>query len=844
MDPKKVSMYALLLLFVLQLSTCLDILNQNTTIKDGDLLVSSGKTFALGFFSLSNSSRRYVGIWYYQVSEQTVVWVANRERPISGTSGVLSIDSDGNLMLHEKIGGFPVWSTNVSSASLNYSTTAQLMDSGNLVLVQDFSKRVIWQSFDYPTDTLLPFMKLGLDRKSGLDRFLTSWKSPEDPAPGSCSYRIDPIGNAQLLLYKDGNPYWRARSWTGRRWTGMPEMTFNFMFNLSYVYEPNEVSLMFGTVNMSIITRLVLNESGSIQKFTWNEKDRRWIGFWSDPKEQCDYYGKCGNNSNCNPYVEDQFDCTCLPGFEPKSQGDWYLRDGSAGCVRKRGVSVCQRGEGFVKVAHVKAPDSSRARVNMSLSLKECQTECLRNCSCTAYAIANESLGGFGCLTWHGDLVDIRTFAYSGGDLYVRVDAIELARYRKRNTLVKMAMVAMISVPALVLMLLGSLMYCLLWKRKRERRGRNHLVSVTTSSTNFDELPGLKDLDSKNRRKTDLPCFDFGTVAAATSNFSSFNELGQGGFGSVYKGVMNNGTEIAVKRLSIYSGQGNEEFKNELRLIAKLQHRNLVKILGSCIHEDEKLLIYEYLPNKSLDSFLFDETKRSLLDWGKRFEIANGIARGLLYLHHDSTLRIIHRDLKASNVLLDVALNPKISDFGMARICGEDQIEGKTTRVVGTYGYMAPEYAMQGLFSIKSDVYSYGVLLLEIITGQRNSGCYHRSPFCSLIGHVFGMCSSQVWELWKEGKCMDIVDQSMDKTYSEEMALRCIQIGLLCVQRYPSDRPTMSTVVFMLGNADVVLPSPKLPAFIDESDYNGDIQSACDGKCSVNRVTITVVEAR
>ncbi|KAF8043081.1 hypothetical protein BT93_A1430 [Corymbia citriodora subsp. variegata] len=704
MDPKKVSMYALLLLFVLQLSTCLDILNQNTTIKDGDLLVSSGKTFALGFFSLSNSSRRYVGIWYYQVSEQTVVWVANRERPISGTSGVLSIDSDGNLMLHEKIGGFPVWSTNVSSASLNYSTTAQLMDSG------------------------------------------------------------------------------------------------------------------------------------SIQKFTWNEKDRRWIGFWSDPKEQCDYYGKCGNNSNCNPYVEDQFDCTCLPGFEPKSQGDWYLRDGSAGCVRKRGVSVCQRGEGFVKVAHVKAPDSSRARVNMSLSLKECQTECLRNCSCTAYAIANESLGGFGCLTWHGDLVDIRTFAYSGGDLYVRVDAIELARYRKRNTLVKMAMVAMISVPALVLMLLGSLMYCLLWKRKRERRGRNHLVSVTTSSTNFDELPGLKDLDSKNRRKTDLPCFDFGTVAAATSNFSSFNELGQGGFGSVYKGVMNNGTEIAVKRLSIYSGQGNEEFKNELRLIAKLQHRNLVKILGSCIHEDEKLLIYEYLPNKSLDSFLFDETKRSLLDWGKRFEIANGIARGLLYLHHDSTLRIIHRDLKASNVLLDVALNPKISDFGMARICGEDQIEGKTTRVVGTYGYMAPEYAMQGLFSIKSDVYSYGVLLLEIITGQRNSGCYHRSPFCSLIGHV--------WELWKEGKCMDIVDQSMDKTYSEEMALRCIQIGLLCVQRYPSDRPTMSTVVFMLGNADVVLPSPKLPAFIDESDYNGDIQSACDGKCSVNRVTITVVEAR
>ncbi|KAK3433295.1 hypothetical protein EUGRSUZ_D00886 [Eucalyptus grandis] len=631
-------------------------------ILDGNLLVSSGKRFALGFFSPGNSSHRYVGIWYYQVSEQTIVWVANRERPINGTSGALSIDSDGKLVLHEN-GSFLVWSTNVSSALSNYSTTARLMDSGNLVLVQDFSERVIWQSFDYPTDTMLPFMKLGLNRKTGLNRFLTSWKSPEDPTPGNCSYRIDPTGYTQLLLYKDGDPYWRAGSWTGDRWSGIPEMTHSFIFNVSFVNDPDEVSIMYGVIDASIITRMVVSESGSLRRSTWLDRDQRWIEFWYAPKDQCDYYSRCGPNSNCNPYDTAQFECTCLPGFEPKSPTDWDLRDGSAGCVRRGGVSVCRSGEGFVKVARVKVPDTTKARANMSLNLKECKEECVRDCSCTAYASASESLGGSGCLMWHGYLLDTRTFAHLGQDLYVRVDAIALG----------------------------------------------------------------------NR---DVPLYDLSTIASATNNFSVLNKLGQGGFGSVYKGVMDNGTEIAVKRLSKHSGQGVEEFKSEVRLIAKLQHRNLLRILGCCVEKDEKMLIYEYLPNKSLDAFLFDKTRTSLLDWRKRFEIASGLARGLLYLHQDSRLRIIHRDLKASNVLLDEAMNPKISDFGMARICGADQIQGNTNRVVGTYGYMSPEYAMEGIFSIKSDVYSFGVLLLEIISGKRNSAYYHENPSSNLVGHV------------------------------------------------------------------------------------------------------------
>ncbi|CAN0912771.1 G-type lectin S-receptor-like serine/threonine-protein kinase RKS1 [Linum grandiflorum] len=217
--------------------------------------------------------------------------------------------------------------------------------------------------------------------------------------------------------------------------------------------------------------------------------------------------------------------------------------------------------------------------------------------------------------------------------------------------------------------------------RRYKARGRVNKLSFYFNATNPDD----SSMSQKNSRhgNADLPFFHLSEIASATNNFSDDNKLGEGGFGSVYKGTYK-GNEIAVKRLSKYSGQGGEEFKNEVELIAKLQHRNLVRILGCCVQGHEKMLVYEYLPNKSLDYFIFDEGKKALLDWPIRYNIICGIARGILYLHEDSRLRIIHRDLKASNVLLDVSMNPKISDFGMARIFGTDQNEANTNRVVGT----------------------------------------------------------------------------------------------------------------------------------------------------------------
>uniref|UniRef100_J3MLR1 Uncharacterized protein n=1 Tax=Oryza brachyantha TaxID=4533 RepID=J3MLR1_ORYBR len=355
-----------------------------------------------------------------------------------------------------------------------------------------------------------------------------------------------------------------------------------------------------------------------------------------------------------------------------------------------------------------------------------------------------------------------------------------------------------IVLPIVAAAILVAISLCL-WNMRKKRRWRK-----------ADHLTGADAAEDFESVKSTL--LSLASLQVATDNFNESMKLGEGGFGAVYKGLLT-GQEVAVKRLAKGSNQGLEEVKNELVLAAKLHHKNLVRLVGFCLEEGERMLVYEYMPNKSLDTFLFDEEKRKGLDWTTRFRIIEGIARGLQYLHQDSQKRIVHRDMKASNILLDADMNPKIGDFGLARLFGQDQTREVTNRIVGTFGYMSPEYVMHGQYSTKSDVFSFGILIIEIVTGRRRSnGPYFYEQNEDIINIV--------WRHWSEGNIVEMIDNSLGRNYSEDEVLKCINIGLLCVQQNPVDRPTMADVMVLL-NSDATSTLPALVVHRPASSSDG-----------------------
>ncbi|GKB56410.1 putative S-locus glycoprotein domain-containing protein [Tanacetum coccineum] len=618
---------------------------------------------------------------------------------------MVKLDSYGILSIVNS-GGTVIWSSKTSASRTNVKSTAQLLDNGNLVIKDEDS--VLWQSFDYPGDTFISGMKLGKNFITGRETNLTSWKSVDDPSPGEYTLRFSMVKGKYIQVYisKSSAIETRIGPIDGIEFAGLPNYRRELLqLYISLVVNENEMYYSYTSHSITSSLRSVVTPGGRLEIWQLNMLNQEWKQDLTLPVDYCDNYGICGPYGSCTTATFPN--CPCLKGFELKDPQELYPYNWTSGCKRSRALD-CGPGEGFIKFPSMKLPDTENAVYDGSMSLQECEVACKNNCSCTAYANPNNTRSGVGCLQWFGDLIDVRIYSLNGQDLYVRLAASEL---------------------------LGD----------RYALGKKNAT-----------VP-MEDLD-------DLPFFSLHEIVKATNHFNVDNKLGEGGFGPVYKvsywDVSDDMSriEVAVKRLSETSQQGLDEFKNEVICIAKLQHRNLVKLLGYCVHGNEKILVYEYMANKSLDRLLFDENRSSMLNWPQRFHIINGMARGILYLHQDSRLQIIHRDLKAGNILLDDDMNPKISDFGLARKFVGSDSTAKTKKVVGTHGYISPEYAVHGHYSTKSDVFSFGVMVLEIVSGKKNRGFCHEDHSDNLLGHA--------WRLYKENRSIELMRPSLHDTAS------------------------------------------------------------------------------
>jgi hypothetical protein len=418
----------MLLLFSSQISSDTDIITQFHSLHDGTTRTLVNGTFELGFFSPGSSTNRYVGIWFKNIPIKTVVWVANRDHPISDKSGILSINKEGNLVLYSK-NGTTHWSTNITTKSSTSSFIARLLGTGNLVLNDEKENNsydvYLWQSFDYLTDTFLPGMKVGWNLTTGLNRRLTAWNNWDDPSSGQITYGVirsdipeTRIQNGSSVLYRSG-PYNGLHLGAAQKLKHVPLFILNFKTDEYYfTYQPR---------NQSLLSRFVINQTVStLQILTWTEGNQTWMVHSHIPRDECDDYNRCSSFGICGMMSKSSM-CECLSGFTPKSPRNWNVKDWSQGCVRSENWSCREKNkDGFIKFQNMKVPDTKISWTNRSMTLEKCKTKCWENCSCTAYANSNIIEDGSGCILWFGDLLDLRQLPDSGQDLYVRSHTSEI----------------------------------------------------------------------------------------------------------------------------------------------------------------------------------------------------------------------------------------------------------------------------------------------------------------------------------------------------------------------------------------------------------------------------------
>ncbi|KAG6387744.1 hypothetical protein SASPL_152936 [Salvia splendens] len=759
--------------------------------------ISDNETFAFGFAETNSRNNQFqLGIWFYQLpSDRTFVWSPDINSPVS-KDAILEFQPNGNLVLTD--GSATFWSSNSTTSG---SPTAAMSDNGNFIIYGP-NQTVAWQSFSHPSDTLLPGQPLTADLE------LTSSKSSSRDGYYTLKMQQQPTSLSLALTYNlpespDSPPeplsnfsYWSGpdiSNVTGDVFAVMDDGgSFGIVYGSSadgavYVYKNDNDSgglsaAMNRTSSPVVIRRLILEANGNLRMYRWDNDvngSRQWVAEWAAESNPCNIAGICGNGI-CNlDRSKTNASCSCLPGTADSEEGiSCYGNSSEIMCgANHENVTPNLKMSVLKDTNYYFSESSVIANYSDEGTVSKCGDACLSDCDCVAsvYGLNEEKP-----YCWILRRLDFGGYEDLGSTVFVKVDSDgDGLTSEETGKVVVLPIVLSITV---LIGLLVCMLYINVRRKRKLRRALESSLIVSGQPISFS----YRDLQFK------------------TSNFSQL--LGTGGFGSVYKGSLSDGTLIAVKKLDRILPHGEKEFITEVNTISSMHHMNLVRLWGYCSEGIQRLLVYEFMKNGSLDKWIFSSSCSRILDWETRFQVAVGTAQGIAYFHEQCRDRIIHCDIKPENILLDDNFKPKVSDFGLAKMMGREASR-VVTMIRGTRGYLAPEWVSNRPITVKADVYSYGMLLLEIIGGRRNLDMSYDTEDFFYPGWAF--------KEMKMGRAAKAADRRLEGAVEEVEVARALGVAFWCIQDEIAVRPTMGDVVKMLEGS-VEINEPPMPQAVVE----------------------------
>ncbi|GLJ05018.1 hypothetical protein SUGI_0009500 [Cryptomeria japonica] len=766
-----------------------------TPERNQTVLQSPDGTFSAGFYAVGINAYSFA-IWYSQTCfPYTVVWMANRDRPVNGKDSRLRLQKDGNFVLLD-VDGSAVWTTNTRGLDV---TEAELLPAGNLVLLGS-TGQIIWQSFDSPTDTLLPkqfFTKnTQLISRMGSENYRSGY------------YRLYFSDDNYLGLIYEGlnvsSKYW-PDPWNTPADNG--RNTFNItriavLDGSGGFSSSDQFSFNAWDYGEGPLRRLTLDIDGNLRLYSLNLQNHSWKISWIAKLQQCRIHGLCGPYGMCT-YTPEPI-CVCPPGFERVDLNDWFK-----GCRPLKKLSCGANRSQIIKLPLADYYGYDYFKRD-GMSILECEKFCMDDCNCLGFSYRNSGTG-----TCYPKYLLISGFQSpeAGNDMYIKI-SIDESSVTNISSLPKLLHSDSGS-PQCSLQLESLVqpqnISCTVGKKGQTSQLTIALVSFV-AALGFTEIvcialgrwffiKAFHEADVYNRQgyfavPGGLKRFKFSELSRATENFRE--SVGKGRFGSVFKGLLlAENKVVAVKRLERVS-QGEDEFWADLRTVGRVNHINLVRMFGYCVEAKHRLLVYEYVENGSLDRYLFTQDSSRVLDWNTRLQIAVGTAKGLAYLHEECLERVFHCDIKPENILLDQQFRAKISDFGVAKLAGSGHVNSGLafSTIRGTRGYLAPEWTMNLPITAKADVYSFGILLLELVSGQK--AAQFNLSGNNFVQWAFDNVKDKKWT-------ENMVDPKLGTRDVEWKSMvemeRVLKIALLCIEQDNDERPSMSQVVEMLNPA-------------------------------------------